>query len=283
MKYAGHSMGAPKLTLTQTMDLFHTLGYDGIELRVSPDGIHLDIETTTERDLESIRNQARALKLEIACLTSYYRDFVTTKRDVEMANLKKVVDAAAYLDCKLVRAYGGILPPETISFDETWKKSVEGVKILARYAKAKGVTIVVETHIGSLTYSMRETVDFVKQVDEPNVGILFDWAWVWFRGIEKSPAEAVAMADGLIKHCHVKNWRVESREPIKKYSALLDQGDIVWADTLNALFKAHYDGWFCDEYEKFWYPDELPETDVGMKQNLESLRILVHKVRGGVA
>lgn len=281
MKYAGHSMGAPKQSLTDTLRLFKEIGYDGIELRVSPDGIHLDTERASPSDLLLLKNEAKNLGMEIACLTSYYRDFVTEAREKEMANLKKVVDAAVALECAQVRAYGGIMPPAGMSHDETWGKSVEGLQEVARYASAKGIGVVVETHIGSLTYSMRETVDFVKQVGASNVGILFDWAWVWFKGAEKSPAEAVRMAEGLIRHCHVKNWSVESREPIKKRSALLDQGDIVWEDAMRALLSSGYDGWFCDEYEKFWYPDELPETGTGMKHNLGALRSLVARVRGG--
>jgi len=281
MKYAGHSMGAPKQKLFEAIDLFKQIGYDGIELRVSDDGIHLNTETATAAELEALRKKVQDAGMEIACLTSYYSDFVTEKRDRQMANIKKVVDAAEKLGCRLVRSYGGIMPPAGTSYEETWKKSIEGVKALAAYARPKGVTVVVETHIGSLTYSMRETVDFVKQVNEPNVGILFDWAWVWFKGVEKTPAEAVALADGLIRHCHVKNWTVASRDPIAKKSALLDQGDIRWEEAVGAILKSGYDGWMCDEYEKFWYPEELPEPGIGMKHNLAALRSIVNGVRGG--
>ena len=33
-----------------------------------------------------------------------------------------------------------------------------------------------------------------------------------------------------------------------------------------------YTGYVSDEYEKYWYPDDLPEPEIGMKHNLEFVK-----------
>ena len=39
-----------------------------------------------------------------------------------------------------------------------------------------------------------------------------------------------------------------------------------------ALKEIGYSGYISDEYEKLWYPDFLPEPEIGMKHNLEYVR-----------
>ena len=40
-------------------------------------------------------------------------------------------------------------------------------------------------------------------------------------------------------------------------------------EALEELKKVGYTGYVSDEYEKYWYPAELPEPEIGMKHNLE--------------
>ena len=49
----------------------------------------------------------------------------------------------------------------------------------------------------------------------------------------------------------------------------MGEGTVRWPEALQALREVGYTGYVSDEYEKYWYPQELPEPEIGMKHNLE--------------
>lgn len=273
IKFAGHTMGAPDCDIYQAIELFKKIGYDGLEVRVAPNG-QINSETITDEEVLKIRDAARNAGIEIACLTSYYKDFVTPEvRPVTIANLKRVAEIASMLDCPLIRLYGGVEPyvMQKVWFCDVWSLSVTGAREVAEYAGNLGVGICIETHVGSLTMSVRDTVRFVQDVGMSNVGILLDYAWVELAGVEHG-AEAVRLAAPYLKHVHIKDWTLETRTPLKKRSALMGEGTVDWKPVLAELGKIGYDGYICDEYEKYWYPEELPSTEEGMTHNLNFVR-----------
>ena len=131
--------------------------------------------------------------------------------------------------------------------------------------------ICIETHIGSLTMNVRDTVRLIEDVNMANVGMLLDYAWVELAGVETG-AEAIRKAARHIFHVHIKDWKLESRIPLKKKSCLMGEGTVRWPEALQALREVGYTGYVSDEYEKYWYPQELPEPEIGMKHNLEYAR-----------
>lgn len=272
VKFSGHTMGTPKCDILQAIQLFHEIGYDGIEVRVCADG-QIDSEKLTDREADDLRLAAERAGIEFCCLTSYYKDFVTPEaRPQTLANLRRVVDLASRLNCPNVRVYGGHDPcPAGVWFTDNWTRTVTGIRELGEYAAERGIRIVIETHIGSLTMSVRDTRRLAEDVDLPNVGLLFDYAWVEVAGVEAG-ALAVKAAQGRIFHCHVKDWQLSSRTPLVKKSCLLGEGTVAWREVLGELKRSGYAGYITDEYEKYWYPEELPDPEVGMKRNLEWLR-----------
>ena len=273
IKFSGHTMGAPKCDIYQVIDLFKVIGYDGIEVRVAADG-QINSETITDEEARKIYAAAQAQGMEFSCLTSYYQNFVKMEeREDVIKKLKRVIEIAAILHCPLVRVYGGVEPfsqPGTW-FCECWTRTVDGIRRTAEYAAKFGVKICIETHIGSLTMSVRDTVRLIEDVNMANVGMLLDYAWVELAGVE-SGAEAIRRAARHIFHVHIKDWKLESRIPLKKQSCLMGEGTVRWEEALKALREIGYTGYVSDEYEKYWYPQELPEPEVGMKHNLEFVR-----------
>ncbi len=273
IKFSGHTMGAPDCDIHQAIDLFKSIGYDGIEVRVAPNG-QINSETFTDEEARSLYEEAKSKGMEFSCLTSYYKDFVNPEeRGKVIANLKRVAEIAALLHCPLIRVYGGPEPftQQKIWFCDCWTRSVEGIREVAAHAAALGVRVCIETHVGSLTMSVRDTVRLIEDVNMANVGMLFDYAWVELAGVE-SGAEAVRLAGRHIFHVHVKDWTLEERYPIKKTSQLMGKGTVRWVEALNALKEIGYTGYVTDEYEKYWYPEELPEPEVGMKHNLDFVK-----------
>lgn len=275
IKFAGHTMGTPGRDIFQAMDLFKQIGYDGIEVRVHGNG-QINSETLTDKEALEILDYGRKSNLEVACLTSYYKDFVDPeKRPIEIANLKRVAEIASMLECPIIRCYGGIEPftraEKKTWFSDVWTLSVSGLQEVAEYAGKLGVGIVIETHVGSLTMSVRDTVRVIQDVGMSNVGMLFDYAWVETAGVEHGAASVRAAAP-FIRHVHVKDWTMTSRTPLAKRSQLMGQGTVDWIPVLHELTRIGYSGYVCDEYEKYWYPQELPEPEIGMKHNLEFVK-----------
>ncbi|GEM_PF-1402315 len=294
IKFSGHTMGAPQWDIYQVIKEFKKIGYDGIEVRVAADG-QINSETITDAECRKIRAAADKEGMEFSCLVSYYQNFVNLEmRDSVIKNLKRVAEIAHLLHCPLIRVYGGVEPFSTAIpveikdakgkkqtvigsgtwFCDCWSRTVSGIREVAKYAATLGVGIAVETHVGSITMSIRDTVRLIQDINMANVGILFDYAWVELAGVE-SGAQAVYAAAPYIVHCHVKDWTLEQRFPIKKKSCLMGKGTVRWAETLTALKEVGYTGYVSDEYEKYWYPKELPSTEDGMGHNLNFVKSFV--------
>lgn len=269
IKFSGHTMGAPGRDIYEVIKLFKEIGYDGIEVRVAADG-QIDSETITDEEVKKIDKAAKEAGMEFSCLTSYYKDFNPPARDGVIKNLKRVIEIAALLDCKLIRVYGGDEPSRRsdLWFNDVWRNTVSGIREVAQYAAPFGVSVVIETHIGSLTMSANDTMHLIDDINMNNVGMLFDYAWVELAGIETG-AEAVRKCAKYIKHIHIKDWTLETRNPLKKTSSLMGEGTVRWSEVIPVLKEIGYTGYVSDEYEKYWYPEELPEPEVGMKHNLE--------------
>ena len=270
IKFSGHTMGAPKCYIFEVIELFKSIGYDGIEVRVAADG-QIDSEKLTDEEALKIDAAARAKGMDFSGLSSYYQNFVKMEeREDVIRNLKRVIEIAALLHCPLVRVYGGVEPfsQPGVWFNDVWSRTVDGIRRTAEYAAKFGVRICIETHIGSLTMSVRDTVRLIEDVNMANVGMLLDYAWVELAGVETG-AEAIRKAARHIFHVHIKDWTLESRIPLKKKSCLMGEGTVRWQEALEELKKVGYTGYVSDEYEKYWYPAELPEPEIGMKHNLE--------------
>jgi len=267
MKTCGHTMGTPKMDAFEAMELFASIGHDGIEFRCAADG-QIDPDAYTPALGERLRSKADAFGIEIACLTPYYKNYVDpAKRESEMQGMRHMVDIAADLGCTRLRSYGGPMPTEAFDYDTTWARTAVGIREVADYAAGKGVTICIETHIGSLTLTAAETVKMAQAVDRPNVGILFDYAWIHYAAEEQAEA-AVELCAPYLQHCHVKDWSYTTGDRDQRHSELMGEGDVDWPVALAALKRNGYDGYLSDEYEKYWY-DHLPEPQVGMKHNRE--------------
>lgn len=269
IKFSGHTMGTPGRDIFECIRVFKQIGYDGVEVRVATDG-QIDSETITDEEAGVILRAAKAEGMEFSCLTSYYQDFVSDKRGSVIANLKRVAEVASLLDCPLIRVYGGIEPKNAsgLWFNDVWSLTVTGIQEVAKYAAKLGVGLCIETHIGSLTMSARDGMKLIDDVNMNNVGMLFDYAWVELAGAETG-AEAVRKAARYISHIHIKDWKLESRTPLAKKSCLMGEGTVDWASVLPAIREIGYTGYVSDEYEKFWYPEDLPDAEIGMKHNLE--------------
>jgi sugar phosphate isomerase/epimerase len=95
---------------------------------------------------------------------------------------------------------------------------------------------------------------------------------------ETSNKEAVDLCAPYIFHCHYKDWVLKKEgETYTKKTCLMGEGSIPWREVFAELQKQGYSAYLSDEYEKYWYPNILPEAETGMKKNREYVRKLLGK------
>lgn len=269
MKIAGHTMGMPEMDIFEAISFCAEIGLDGIEVRCAENG-QMHLEALRPDDIKRIRDHARGEGVEFACLTPYYRQYVTElEKQATLDGIRLACGIARELECPTVRAITGQWPMEGYEREEVWAKTVSGMKEAGLIAMDNGVKLACETHKGYLTWSATEAAEFVGAVDMESVGILWDHYWVHVRG-EDTVDEALALLSPWLVHVHAKQLQREEDGP---HAAMLAaEGELDWCMIINRLKTAGYEGYISDEYEKFWHPERYPDPEVGMKQDAEFLR-----------
>jgi len=265
-------MGTPEATVIEAIDLFAQLGLDGIEIICADDypcGLKLGISAT---ELAGIRQHASDAGLIVAGLVPYTKDMNhpdETAREKAVADLKRAVDIAVALDCPGIRVFGGHeVPPPEQGIALGWL--ADSLREVGEYAGSAGVQLNVENHMDTMATSAEMTMAIVRAVDLPNVGILYDQANLAFMNSEVYEM-ATALQGPRIQHVHVKDFYWAGTERV---AAVLGKGIVPWAKIVNSLTDLGYEGYYSLEYERRWFPDQLPPPAVGMKQCLDFLRAI---------
>lgn len=275
MKLCGHTMGTPKLDIYGAISLFAELGLEGVEVRCAENG-QMNLETITDDEVARIADHARAADIEVACLTPYYRDFTTPEATEQtLAGYRRACQIGRALGCGLVRAISSNWPIAGMERADLFQRAVAGMKRAGDIAADHGVRLAVETHSGQLTFSAAESAEFVQAIDHPAVGVLWDHYWTYVAD-RVSVADALDLIGPRVIHVHAKNVRFDAEG--KRDTVLLDEGEIDWCEVVSGLAGIGYEGFICDEYEKFWRPEELPEPEVGMRRNADLLRACLRRV-----
>ncbi|MCD6359420.1 MAG: sugar phosphate isomerase/epimerase [Armatimonadetes bacterium] len=275
MKLCGHTMGTPEMNIYEAISFFAQLGLDGIEIRCADNG-QMDLETITDDEVARIGEHARTEGVAIACLTPYYRDFTTPEATEEtLAGYRRACEVAQALGCGLVRAISSNWPAGEMERTDLFERAVAGMRRAGDIAAEHGVRLAVETHSGQLTFTAAESAEFIQAIDHPAVGVLWDYYWTYVAdGI--SVEDALALIGPNVIHVHAKNVRFDDEG--NRETVLLDEGEIDWCEVVSGLASIGYDGFICDEYEKFWRPEELPAPEVGMKRNADVLRECLSRI-----
>ena len=135
----------------------------------------------------------------------------------------------------------------------------DSLRQVGEYASTAGVQLNVENHMDTMATSAEMTMAIVRAVDLPNVGVLYDQANLAFMNSEVYEM-ATALQGPRIHHVHVKDFYWAGTERI---AAVLGKGIVPWAKIVNSLTDLGYEGYYSLEYERRWYPDQLPPPAAG--------------------
>ena len=290
VKLAGHTMATPEFDVFEALRFFKKLGLDGAEIVVQTgyeSGIPYEADDAFVR---RVREEADALGLAVAATTPYlnrYNDLDEAVRQKEVAMLKRVIDMTRILGGGSIRIYGGAFQDEET--DPDGAKLAQLVKSLwecGDYAAQYGIRLSIENHFGTMTTTAHRTMEVIKAIGHPNVGVLYDQANLAFFPAEEYE-EALALQKDHIFYVHVKDLVYRGGKPQKfrsdsvshiseeirtVYSRFPGDGVLDWPAILRGLRDIGYDGWLSLEYERRWGKQDLPVATEGLPVCVERLR-----------
>lgn len=248
MKLAFSTLGCPGWSWEEIYATAKDLGLDGIEIR----GIESEIFAPQAKPFrpENIQKTLATLSkldLKIPMLTSAAYLFDSEHPEEALQEAKAYVDLAQKLGAPYVRVLGdkeGAPGPQ-----RNLELVREQYTKICDYALDKNVTPLIETN-GVLADS-KVMADFIKSVDRPNTGILWDIHHP-FRYFGETPETTLQYLDGHIKYLHIKDSVMKDGQVAYR---MLGYGDIPVLDCLKQLKKNGYEGYVSLEWLKRWCPD----------------------------
>ncbi len=287
MRIAGHTMGTPEYTVPEALDLFARLGLEGIEAICHAEYKSAIRPEVSAAELRELRRRAEGQGLRFATITPYATDLnaedprlAASHRDL----LLRAIAIAQALGAGCVRTYAG---RETggPGRAERFRRLIEAVRGPAEAAAQAGVRLGLENHYNTLGDSAKATVEAVRAVNHPAVGIVYDQGNLTLLGAEDHRV-AIPLQAPYLLHVHVKDLTFKDTPPqatsgavealppetSPSISRVVGEGILPWRDILAELRRTGYDGWLSIEYERRWYPDLLPPAEIGMKAGADVVR-----------
>lgn len=271
MKFVGHTMGTPNLTVAEAIKLYADSGLDAIEI-VSQEGGKFWIDAPEELIQEVIHASLR-LPDRVITLTPYYWDINNADEKIrsdQIEGMKRAVKLAKRMGAKYVRAYGG---KDTAggSEEENWNRCVLALKEIASVAEANDIIVVVENHPGTMTRTGKATAKMIHEVGSPCVRALYDPANVMHDTDEDWEVTFEVQKD-IIAYVHCKDYYMEGTE---RKACPVGKGIVPWDRIMKKLGENGYDGYVSFEYEKRWYPDQLEDAEIGVPECMEYIRKVI--------
>ena len=131
-----------------------------------------------------------------------------------------------------------------------WHRVVEGIREVADWADALGITLLLQNHAPVLTPGYEDVLAMTKEIDRKNVKICLDVPLFYDRQSEDYVREAVSACKDLLAYTHYGAWNFSEN---KKGEVVQDPapsfgGKINYESFLDELLKTGYDGYLVSEY-----------------------------------
>ena len=249
MKICFSTLGCPDWTFSEITSFASDMGFDGIEIRGIKGELYAPaIPEFSANKIEATKKKLKSLSLAIPCLTSACD--LNNENDTKAA--KEYVDTAGALGVPYVRLLGDSTPDP--SGDVNLKAITNNIAEIADYAKAKGVTPLIETN--GFFAKTRILSALLGDIGNNNIGVLYDIHHP-YRFFGESPAYTIKNIGVYIKHVHIKDSVMEGK---KVSYRMLGEGTIPVKEAVRALKDSGYRGFYSLEWLKRWdlsleYPD----------------------------
>lgn len=248
MKLSFTTLGCPDWDLPTIANNAKALGYDGVELRTSPDGNHLSPDAP-DAEVVKVGQLFRDAGAPIMSVMGYSRFAFLDQAEIakNQALLRRLVKVASLLKAPFIRTFAGQVPQGTDP-DAMAQTVAAAIKPVAKEASDAGVMIALETHDD---WCAGRRVMHVAEAVGPGFGIVYDIFNAFHAGIEPWHV-TYDLVKSRIAYCHLKDGKKDSAGQTPY--TLLGEGDLPIADLLGRFKADGYHGYFSFEWEKKWHP-----------------------------
>jgi hydroxypyruvate isomerase len=213
---------------------------------------HIEFWGWWDKDLDSLQAAQHKYGLSIAaCCTKFISLVDPTLRDDYLLGLQESIQVAQKLGIKvLISQVGDFI--ESIPQAEQQQSLIDGLKAAAPLLEAADITLVIEPlnelvdHTGYFLIRSEQAFDIVKQVESPNIKVLFD---IYHQQIsEGNVIRNIVDNIDYIGHFHAAGNPGRNE---------LQSGEINYPQVFSAIQKSNYSGHVGLEY---WPTQENPLT-----------------------
>src|SRR5579875_1195034 len=243
--YLGYTTwGMPQLPIEVTLEHLAGLGFDGVELTVSP-GWSTELSRLDGAARRHIRQLLDRYHLALPSI-AVHRPLVVENADEWTANLaylQGAIDLAVDLaGPEGVPVIDNLVGGKSGEFDRLHALLLERLGEVLAYAEPRGVVIAIEPHVFTILESPETTRQVIAEMNSPFVRVQFDISHFDILGF--SIEESVAALAPLAVHTHVKDQR--GRAPDHEFLTP-GEGPFDYVRYLRAMAKTGYQGFITGE------------------------------------
>jgi inosose dehydratase len=236
--------GMPTVPIDIAIDHIARLGFDGLEIAVTPKW-STEISTLDATERQRIRRLIGEAGIQLSSVAGH-ANMLAEDPDQHARDVARLHDA---IDLCVDLTVDGVVPVMTTTAGakpQDWEalngRLVERLHALGEYAARRGVTLALEPHVGQIIERPEHVVWLIEQVALPNVRLNFDISHFNVLGL---PMEAtVAMLAPLAVHTHIKDER--GYAPNHQF-LIPGEGDFDYVAYLKAMQAVGYTGFITVE------------------------------------
>jgi sugar phosphate isomerase/epimerase len=240
MQFIGHTMATPGMGVADAARLFARLGCTGTEV-ICRQGQPFtpDVSDVAARAAAAGARDAGA---PVITVTPYAWDINSPDpalAGAHQALLERMIDVAALMGARYVRAYGGREAAAGQDAEGAFGRAAAALRSAGAHAAGQGILILVENHPGSVTRTGAATRRLVDAVGLAAVRALYDPANV-LNDTDEDWRTTLDGQKGIIAYVHAKDFRTDDAG--KRRACPVGAGSVPWREILAGLRAAGWDG-----------------------------------------
>lgn len=258
MEFGNASWGFRELPLEEQLKITRDMGFKILELGIANAPMDLPL-AAREEELEAVKEKFSRYGIKLL-YGATGNDF-TGESESDVEKIARVTELCAKLGIKYLRIFAGFAPVAEVT-GQRWDSMISRIKKADRYAKERGVYLVIETHGGvknredgvehydSVSTQPKALKKLLEELPD-TVRLNFDPANLWAVGNEH-PQEIWNMCKSRVSMVHLKDFVRLPSGHLK--AAACGEGGMDWKALMEAL--ADYEGAALFEYEN---PQDVKE------------------------
>ncbi|AHF94420.1 hypothetical protein OPIT5_15025 [Opitutaceae bacterium TAV5] len=241
MRYSFMSFSCSRLPLAEALAHAARLGYDGFEPRPGWNHAHGVELTADAAERARIRRVVTESGVALSCLAPGLRFANPATVDKQLAEASAYIDLAADVGAPRLRVFGGE-PGKDIDRDTAIANVSAALKSLAPQARARGVTLCLETH--DAWTNPDHVAAVLECVDDPHVRVVWDIMHP-LRASGWTIRDAWTRLRPWIEHVHIHDGTFEQS---KLEFAPIGKGRYDIPAVFACLAEMRYDGYLSGEW-----------------------------------